>query len=638
MTVEGTPLKIALLLLPAICLASTPHRLNRAEYNYAVRDLLGVLAQPADDFPQDDSGYGFDNIGDVLSVSPLLMERYLHAAETVARLAMFGLPPAQPTLVKFQAPRRDPLNADAADATGLSLHSAMHKLYRFPATGEYAFSPGIDGGAAQAPGTVRVGIWIDGQLAATQEVSAAAAGRQRLETRAKVSGGEHVLSVTFLDPFIGRVAVLDLGGPFDGTAGPSPESLKLIYSCGHLDGRHTPACDRIIVTNLARRAYRRPPSAAEIEKLTGLMALAKQQGASYDEAVSAAIEAVLVSPNFVFRVEKPQPGAYELASRLSFWLWSSIPDDELLRAAGNGSLRKPAVLEAQVHRMLADAKSARFVENFGGQWLETRRLESVKPDVRKFPDFDDYLRYSMRRETELFFENVIHEDRGILDFIDGRTTFVNQRLAALYGIPNVSGTEFRKVDLTGIPRAGVLTQASVLTVSSYANRTSPVLRGKWILENFLNAAPPPPPPDVPNLDESAAGTSGSMRRQMEQHRANPACAGCHSMMDPIGFSLENYDGIGKWRDKDGSFPIDASGTLPGGREFSGAAGLQEVLRGKAQDFTRCLTQKMMTYALGRGLEQSDNAALDDIVKRVAAHRYKFSSLVVEIARRMETQQ
>jgi len=644
----------------------TAHRLNRSEYNYSVQDLLGVHFQPADDFPQDDSGYGFDNIGDVLSLSPLLMEHYLNAAEEVARLAVFGPSPLQATLIKFTAPRRGPAQVPVPapgtpyDTTGLSFHSAMHKLYRFPADGEYRFTPFVEGQAPDGTDALHIGIWIDGKLAATEETGPASQGRKRVEARARVTAGDHTISVTFLKLFDGsappqppaegtdsaaskplttnvRVASLELGGPFDSPTGPSPESRKLVFICN----QQTPGCARTIVADLARRAFRSPPAPDEIEKLTRLVIVAQQRGASFAEGVGVAIEAMLVSPDFLFRIEKDarvkKNGAYplndyELASRLSYFLWSSIPDEELLDCAASGKLRKPAVLEAQVRRMLDDPKSARLVENFGGQWLEIRRLESVKPDARKFPDFDDYLRYSMRRETELFFQDIIHNDRSILDFLDARYSFVNQRLAEFYGIPGVTGTEFRKVDLGDSHRGGVLTQASVLTVSSYANRTSPVLRGKWILENLLNAAPPPPPPDVPNLDEAAIGTSMSLRQQMEKHRTNPVCAGCHSMMDPLGFAMENYNGIGKWRTRDGRFPIDASGKLPDGQTFQGASGLEEILRGKAKAFARCLTEKMLTYALGRGLESYDNPTVDGIVNRVAEQQYRFSSLVMEVVK------
>jgi hypothetical protein len=368
----------------------------------------------------------------------------------------------------------------------------------------------------------------------------------------------------------------------------------------------------------------------------------RKDGGSFEESLSVTLQAILVSPNFLFRIEKDaaaKPGAtataapigpYELASRLSFFLWSSIPDEPLLAAAQAGALHKPAVLRAQVLRMLKDPRSSRLVENFGGQWREIRRLESVKPDAQKFPEFDDYLRYSMRRETELFIENVMHQDRSVLDFVDGRYSFLNQRLAELYQVPGVTGSDFRKVDLSATPRGGVLTQASVLTVSSYANRTSPVLRGKWILQNLLNAGPPPPPADVPNLNEAAVGTSMSMRQQMEEHRANAVCASCHRMMDPLGFGLENFNAVGKWRTEDGKFPIDPAGKLPDGRTFQSARDLEGLLAAQAPAFARCLAGKMLTYALGRGLESYDDTAVQAIAKRMAAEKYRFSSLVLGV--------
>jgi hypothetical protein len=307
-----------------------------------------------------------------------------------------------------------------------------------------------------------------------------------------------------------------------------------------------------------------------------------------------------------------------------------MPDTELLRAADAGTLRKPAILRAQIARMLKDPKANALVENFGGQWLETRRLESVTPDREKFPEFEEYLRMSMRKETELLFANIIKEDRSILEFIDADYSFLNQRLAEFYGIPDVKGPDFRKVDLTGTPRGGILTQASVLTVSSYANRTSPVLRGKWVLENILNAPPPPPPPNVPALDEKATGSAASMRQQLEEHRKNATCASCHSRMDPLGFGLENFNAIGGWRTQDGKFPIDASGQLPDGRKFDGAADLKKILHQDHQAFGQGLTEKMLTYALGRGLERYDKRTVKQIASKVEASDYRFSSLVWEI--------
>jgi hypothetical protein len=388
-----------------------------------------------------------------------------------------------------------------------------------------------------------------------------------------------------------------------------------------------------------------------------LVAATRKQGASFDDAISAGLQAVLVSPDFLFRIEKAAPAPtnkrsaaaglaakeesspaaevrpisqHALATRLSYFLWSSTPDDELLRAADQGTLRNPAVLSAQVKRMLRDPKAKALVENFAGQWLELRRLESAAPDREKFPEFDDYLRMSMRQETELFFQNLISQDLSLLDLVNGKYTFVNEKLAKLYGIPSVKGPEFRRVDLAGTPRGGVLTQASVLTVSSYATRTSPVLRGKWILENFLNEPIPPPPPNVPTLDEAKIGASGSMRAQMEEHRKNPVCSSCHAKMDPVGFGFENFNAIGQFRTKDGNFAIDSSGTLPDGRSFKDVEDLKLLLSKDADRFAECVTDKMLTYALGRGLERYDRRTVKAIANQIAAKEYRFSSLVLEI--------
>jgi hypothetical protein len=595
-----------------------------------VRDLLGVDVQAAADFPQDDSGYGFDNISDALSISPLLMERYLAAAERVARMAVFGPPALRPAVMRYQTPRRGPLvlpASGALDDSGLSLTNAMHQRYRFPGAGEYRFVAFLDG---TSPEPLHIAFWIDGRPLRTVETAAGIEVDKQLEVRAPVTPGEHIVSLTFRN-FPGginaRFHYLEIAGPFDSSTAPSAESRQLIYICSG----HNPACARAIVANLARRAFRRPVSEQEVDRLTGIAAKVQREGGSFDESIATAIQAILVSPYFLFRVEK---GAYGLASRLSYFLWSSIPDDELLRAAADGTLERPEGLRAQTRRMLADSKSARLAENFASQWLETRRLESIQPEVQRFPDFDDYLRDSMRRETELFFDHIVREDRSVLEFLDAKYSFMNQRLAAFYGIPGVAGPEFRQVDLTGTPRAGVLTQAGVLTVTSYANRTSPVLRGKWILANLLNAAPPAPPPNIPKLDEQTA--AGPIREQMEAHRANPACAACHASMDPLGFGLENFDAIGKWR------AADASGQLPGGQTFQGAAELEAILRGKAPLFIRCLTQKLMIYALGRGLEPSDERAVERIAG--AGPRFSdlsFSSLILGIVesdsfRRQET--
>jgi hypothetical protein len=437
-----------------------------------------------------------------------------------------------------------------------------------------------------------------------------------------------------------RVNVLEIGGPYAQAKGPSDESLRKVFTCGHLHGGHHPGCARKIVGDVGSRAFRRPLTVHEIDRYTQLVSLAQSQGDSFEEGVCLALQGMLVSPHFLFRLER-DPSAptdatghlisqYELASRLSYFLWSTMPDDTLRACAAQQTLRQPAVLKAQIKRLLQDPRSSALAENFEGQWLQVRALESFKPDRARFPDFDDYLRMSMRQETQMFFENVIREDRSIVDLLVGKYSFLNQRLAEFYGVAGVEGPAFRKVDLTGTPRGGILTQASVLAVTSYPNRTSPVLRGKWILENILNAPPPAPPPGVPTLDVSTVGTEASLRQQLEQHRKNPTCASCHARMDPLGFGLENFDAIGAWRANDGKIVIDSSGLLPDGRSFRGPDGLKAILKTDRAAFAQCLTSKLLTYALGRGLEGYDRATVKDITLRSAANDYRFSDLVTEI--------
>jgi hypothetical protein len=378
----------------------------------------------------------------------------------------------------------------------------------------------------------------------------------------------------------------------------------------------------------------------EVDKYVSLVRLAEEQEHSLAEGLAIGIQAILVSPDFLFRIERDRPAVagrssyrisqHELATRLSYFLWASMPDEALRRAADAGTLRNPGVLTAQVRRMLRDPKASALAENFGGQWLQFRALESLTRNRERFPDFEDYLRQSMRRETELFIEHVIREDRSILDFLDARYSFLNERLARHYGIDGVSGPEFRRVDLTGTPRGGVLTQGSVLTVSSYATRTSPVLRGKWILDNLLNAPPPDPPADVPNLDEGAIGTAATVRQQLEAHRKDPTCASCHRRMDPLGFGLENFDAVGAWRTLDGKLPIDATGYLPDGDEFNGPVELRGILARQPETFARALTAKLLTYSLGRGLERYDTPTVKQIAGRLPARNYRFSALVLEI--------
>jgi hypothetical protein len=687
----------------------TARRLNRNEYNNTVRDLLGVDVHPADDFPQDDAGYGFDNIADVLSLSPVLMEKYVSAAEKVSRIALFGPPVLKPTLTRLRSDGRRVKDTrtypGAYDVTGMSLPNAFHAVHRVPVDGEYIVRVALSGVRPAGSEPIDVTLWVDDREMQTlpHDPDRAASfnddrqdfGSHTLEFKVRLAAGDRRISVAIprifegLPPRYGgpnpstrpeppprefkappsaspervaqlrkqfdttraeleripmngvRVSSVDIGGPYSQPTGPSRASLQRIYTCGHAAGAHTSMCARRIMTSLARRAFRRPIAAREMDGYLALVAQARKQEGSLAEGLAVGIQALLVSPDFLFRIEQDRVSArkqvayapisqHELATRLSYFLWSSMPDAQLRQAAETGTLRKPAVLAAQVRRMLRDPKSHALAENFGGQWLQFRALESVTRDRERYPEFEDYLRLSMRRETELFVEDVIRQDRRILDFIDGRYSFLNERLARHYGVPNVSGPAFRRVDLSDTPRGGVLTQGSVLTVSSYATRTSPVLRGRWVLDNLLDAPPPEPPADVPNLDETKIGTAASMREQLEMHRKDPTCASCHRRMDPLGFGLENFDAVGAWRTADGKFPIDATGSLPDGRTFNGPDELRAILKADHQAFEQCLTAKLLTYALGRGLERYDKRTVSGIVSRLPEHEYRFSGLVLEI--------
>jgi mono/diheme cytochrome c family protein len=691
----------------------TARRLNRTEYNNTIKELLGVDLRPADDFPQDDAGYGFDNIADVLSLSPVLMEKYVSAADRVARVAVFGPPPMEPTLARLRSEGRrvvDQVKVPATyDVTGLSVPNAFHAMHRVPVDGEYLVRVVLGGLRPKASDPITIALWVDEKLVQTathdQERAASFAddrqdfGGQAVQMKVRLTAGDHWISVAIPRIYEGlpvryagpnpstrpdppraftppdnvtperleqlrkrfddataelakialngvRVNVVEIGGPYSYTKGPSRASLEKIYTCGHLNGQHQPACMPRVVTGLARRAFRRPVTTREVEKYVVLAESAQKQERSFEEGLAVGIQAILVSPDFLFRIERDRPGGtlasgvtgiyrltpHELATRLSYFLWASMPDAELRKAADTGTLRDPQILAFQVRRMLRDPKSHALAENFGGQWLQFRALESLTRDRDKFPEFEDYLRLSMRRETELFIEAIVRNDRSVLDFINGRYSFLNERLARHYGIPNVSGPEFRQVDLSATPRAGVLTQGSILAVSSYATRTSPVLRGKWVLDNLLNAPPPEPPADVPNLDEANIGTSASMRAQLEEHRKNAICASCHRRMDPLGFGLENFDAVGAWRDLEGKFPIDASGQLPDGRRFTGPEELRKILSEDRDAFARAITSKLLTYGLGRGLERYDYRTVKLIASRLPKYDYRFSGLVLEIVK------
>lgn len=635
----------------------TARRLNRSEYNNTIRDLLGVAIQPADDFPLDDAGYGFDNIGDVLSISPVLMEKYLTAAETVAKTAIAIDPLPKPALHRFQRPAlveiREP---------------DLMETYTAVLEGDYTFEVKVGG----LLDPMMLVFAIDGATLAEIPLSVVAAIPRIHTFTARLTRGTHVLIARLVDTFppkqgertmvLGNKLVnvkniggqmqrfvdsIDVRGPANPVAPPEPESHRKVFVCGHPVGKHQAACARTNLASLARRAYRRPVADDEIARLERLAEVGARRGGTFEHGIRLALQGILMSPHFLFRIERDPAVSsagpvrlndFELASRLSYFLWSSMPDETLFRLAEEGTLRQPAVLEAQVRRMLADPKSQGLVESFAGQWLQTRNLDVMKPDPAVFPVFDESLRAAMKKETQTFFTSLLQEDRSILDLLDSRDAFVNGALARLYGIPGVDGKEFQRVRLPPRSvRGGVLTQASVLLVSSYPSRTSPVLRGKWVLENLLNAPPPPPPPNVPNLSEEGIGTSVSVRQQLEKHRENPACASCHARMDPLGFALENFDAIGRWRTHDGKVPIDPAGALPDGRAIRGPVDLKRVLLEHKDDFTRGFTEALLTFALGRGVERYDRPALTAIGLRARNANYRFSSVVLGIVNSMPFQ-
>ncbi|MGH7128099.1 MAG: DUF1592 domain-containing protein, partial [Planctomycetaceae bacterium] len=440
-----------------------------------------------------------------------------------------------------------------------------------------------------------------------------------------------------------EVYALEVEGPLGTHPTNLPETHRRIVIARPGPEKTVEQAAREIFTAFLPRAFRRPVEPHEVEPIVELVVFVSEQGETFEQAVSIGVQAALVSPRFLFRVER-DPAAddpdgvrrlsdYELASRLSYFLWSSMPDEELFEHARRGDLHKPDVLTAQVRRMLADPKAHALTENFAAQWLNLRNLAACTPDPEHFEDFDDELRQDMRRETELLFETIVTEDRNILDFLDADFTFVNERLAEHYGLEDVEGDDFRRVSLAGTRRRGVLTHASILTLTSNPNRTSPVKRGKWILENLLDQAPPDPPPNVPQLEETAKeNPDATLRQQLEMHRANPTCASCHKVMDPLGLAFEHFDPVGRWREKQDGKPIDASGRLPGGEEFNGAVELVAVLKTRQDDFSRCLAEKMLTYALGRGLERFDTCAVDEIVGSMRDNDHRFSALVLAIVR------
>jgi len=613
----------------------TARRLNRYEYTNTVRDLLGVNLRVADDFPPDPYAYGFDNIGDSLSLSPILTEMYMRAAEQIARATIATGPPPKVLSVRYES-----------RTMGQQRQMNVQTIHDFPADANYSL--GFQWAQSEPLGTTVTGhIYLDGKEVLNRTiVLTGLEDHAMVATRVPVASGPHLFEVRMEvapdahqpKPLHGSLpypTVLEVVGPFDPKPFDQTASFKQIFFKGRPRPGQEPKYAREILARLATRAYRRPVTRSELDQLVRLAGLVHSRGGSFYEGIQVAIEGILMSPNFLFRIERDLPGDgprritdFELSSRLSYFLWSSMPDDELFSLAEKNQLHNPGVLQAQVRRMMADPRAGSLASNFGEQWLETRNIEFQKPDAKTFPNYDLELRDDMLTETRLFLQSIITEDRSILELLNAKYTYLNERLAKFYGIPGVEGSEFRRVDLTGTGRGGILTQASVLTATSYPTRTSPTIRGKWILTNILNTPPPEPPANVPALTGSSEGAKfTSIRQRLEMHRSNPVCASCHQGMDPLGFALENYDAIGRWRASESGAPINASGRLPDGTTFNGALELKAVLLAQSSRFIDTVSEKLLTYALGRGLEPYDRPAIARIEDRVKASGDRFSVLI-----------
>ncbi len=659
------------------------HRLNRAEYANAIRDLLALYIDAAALLPPDDESSGFDNIADVLTVSPSLMERYLSASWNISRIAV-GNPDIAPATSVYRV-RPDLSQDEHIEGLPPGTRGGILVHHNFPLDGEY---------------TIKVRLWrntfdlmrgmedphqIEVAMDGIRLKLVTAGGRedflkmaenpgtfgadldQRLTIRMPVKAGTHAIWATTVlkshaprddmikpfirttidgldimgDPSMDRVTI---EGPFAATGAGDTASRRKVFICKPAGAAaDEQACASKILSTLGRLAYRRPIEKATLGAFMEFYSRGRSGNGSFERGIESALQFILASPEFLIRFEADPSNlaanaVYHLddlaiASRLSFFLWSSIPDDALLTLAAQGKLKDPIVLEQQVKRMLADPRSKSLISNFAEQWLHLRNLKNSGPDLQAFPDFDDNLRQAMKEETTLFFESIMREDRSVLDLLNADYTFVNERLARHYGIPNVYGSQFRRVNVANEARRGLLGQASILTVTSYPNRTSPVERGKWILTNLLGVPPQPPPPNVPPLqDSSTDGRVLSLRERMERHRADTVCAGCHKQMDPIGFALENFDGVGRWRTTEDGARIDPSGTLFNGASLDGVVGLRKALAAQPQIFTGVMTEKMLTYALGRGIEYYDMPAVRKVVQDAKTRDYRFSSIVLGIVK------
>jgi cytochrome c551/c552 len=656
------------------------HRLNRTEYANAIRDLLGLKVDVSQLLPADDESNGFDNIAEVLRVSPSLLEAYLAASRQVSSLAV-GDPKTGPVSDSFRVPP-DMAQAEHIEGLPLGTRGGILIQHNFPLDADYDFNVfllrNIVGYLTGMEFPHQLEISIDGErvflapvggeedlkLVDTNLALAGDTLDARLRTKVHVKAGPHAIAVAFLrrdsaesdeplQPFtrdldlqnMNGIPLIDhvqVTGPFNATGSGDTPSRKRIFVCTPASSKDEVLCAMKILETLARRAYRRPVTDSDMETLLSFYQAGKNQG-NFESGIENSLRLILASPKFLFRSE-PDPGRVasgsvyhvsdlDLASRLSFFLWSSIPDDELLNVAAQGKLKEPAALDREVRRMLADSKAEALVNNFAEQWLFLRNVQSVSPDEATFPNFDDNLRQGFRRETELFFESIVREDRDVMDLLTANYTFVNERLAKHYGIPNVYGSQFRRVTLTNDARRGLLGQGSILSVTSVPTRTSPVIRGKWILENVMGTPPPPPPPNVPALkDQAQGGKILSVRQLLEEHRKNAPCSTCHAVMDPLGFALEDFNAIGEYRTKDGSGPIDASGQLADGTKIDGVVGLREALLKHPEYFVGTLTEKMLTYALGRPLEYYDMPVVRGIVQGAARSDYRFSALITGIVK------
>jgi mono/diheme cytochrome c family protein len=649
------------------------HRLSRTEYQNAIRDLLAIDTLPKEiDYPlllpADNSSSGFDNIADLLFMSPAIMERYLDAAEKISRLAVGDT--HAPVIVNRYRLSAEQWQGTRVDELPWGTRGGLSAKTTVPVDGEYLFKVQLSAPPAEPH---QLEVVVDGVRAQLVALGVAARGRGRgrgqpppprtgeadpdrpIEFKIPMKAGPRLIGITFIERDAVRdettlrprmrsrgtepaLSLVTISGPYGATAPGNSPSRRRIFTCATQDE----GCARRILLSLTRRAYRRPTNDADITDLWPFYTKGRAD-AGFETGIERALERMLVSPQFLFRVER-EPASFasgatfrisdvELASRLSFFLWSSIPDDELLNVAAQEQLHAPAVLEREVRRMLRDTRSASLVTNFAEQWLFVRDIEAKQPDGLVFPDFDETLRAAMRTETDLFLDSVMRENRGVLDLLTANYSFVNDRLAKHYGIPSIQGSDFRRVTFPAdSPRGGLLGQGSILTLTSYATRTSPVVRGKWVLENLLSAAPPPPPPNIPALktDGAAPGTTLTMREAMTRHRANPSCATCHARMDPIGFAMENFDAVGRWRDHDNGGDIDASGGFPDGTTFQGMAGLKKILVAQKDQFVTTVAEKLLMYALGRNLQYYDQPSVRAIVHQSATSRYTLSSLVVGV--------